>query len=243
MVDTNTKIQIINTNKSLLETSAISNGSIYFVQDTKELFYDYNSIRSSITDILILATEADRTSVLFTPLNKFYFVLETNALWLYRDGTWYQVSGATEDIKSLLDKKADKADVYTKAEVDSLVSAVYRVKGSVATFDALPTENNAVGDVYNILDTGANYVFTEEGWDKLSEVIDLSGYVEKEEGKSLIADSEIERLAGVTNYDDTAVLEAIGTKQDALTAGENIEIKDNVISVTPIVTFRKWSEE
>ena len=75
MVDTNTKIQIINTNKSLLETSAISNGSIYFVQDTKELFYDYNSIRSSITDILILATEADRTSVLFTPLNKFYFVL------------------------------------------------------------------------------------------------------------------------------------------------------------------------
>jgi hypothetical protein len=243
MVDTNTKIQIINTNKSLLENAAISNGSIYFVQDTKELFYDYNSTRSSITDILILATEADRTSVLFTPLNKFYFVLETNALWLYRDGTWYKVSGATEDIKALLDEKANKADVYTKAEVDSLVSAVYRVKGSVATFDALPTENVMVGDVYNILDTGANYVYTEEGWDRLSEVIDLSGYVEKEEGKSLISDAEIERLAGVTNYDDTAVQEAIATKQDKLTAGENIEITDNVISVSPIVTFRKWSEE
>ena len=243
MVDTNTKIQIINTNKSLLENAAISNGSIYFVQDTKELFYDYNSTRSSITDILILATEADRTSVLFTPLNKFYFVLETNALWLYRDGTWYKVSGATEDIKALLDEKANKADVYTKAEVDSLVSAVYRVKGSVATFDALPTENVMVGDVYNILDTGANYVYTEEGWDRLSEVIDLSGYVEKEDGKSLISDAEIERLAGVTNYDDTAVQAAIATKQDKLTAGENIEIADNVISVSPIVTFRKWSEE
>ena len=51
--------------------------------------------------------------------------------------------------------------------------------------------------------------------------IDLSGYatkdelankVDKETGKSLIANSEIERLANVTNYDDTAIKNQINSK-------------------------------
>lgn len=40
--------------------------------------------------------------------------------------------------------------------------------------------------------------------------------VDKEEGKSLIADSEIERLAGVDNYDDTAVVSEIDALKNAL---------------------------
>ena len=40
------------------------------------------------------------------------------------------------------------------------------------------------GDVYNVLDTGANYVCTDEnGWDKLSETIDLSVYLKTEDAK------------------------------------------------------------
>lgn len=45
----------------------------------------------------------------------------------------------------------------------------------------------------------------------------LSGKVDKVEGKSLIADSEIARLAGVTNYDDTTVKTDIAKKADAAT--------------------------
>ncbi len=45
----------------------------------------------------------------------------------------------------------------------------------------------------------------------------LAGKVDKVEGKSLIADSEITRLAGVTNYDDTQVKADIAKKADSAT--------------------------
>lgn len=60
-------------------------------------------------------------------------------------------------------------DVYTK------ITAVYRFKGTVENYDALPTDNE-IGDVYNLQDTGANYAWTALGWDKLSETLDLSSY-------------------------------------------------------------------
>ena len=45
----------------------------------------------------------------------------------------------------------------------------------------------------------------------------LAGKVDKVDGKSLISDSEITRLAGVTNYDDTQVKADIAKKADAAT--------------------------
>lgn len=54
--------------------------------------------------------------------------------------------------------------------------------------------------------------------------------VDKETGKSLISDSEIERLANVENYDDAELREMINAKQDTLTAGENITIENGIIS-------------
>jgi len=85
-------------------------------------------------------------------------------------------------VNNLLQEKADKIDTYTKSEVDAKVSSVYRPKGNVETYADLPINNLSVGDVYNILDTGANYVWTEENkWDKLSETVDLTPYLTKED--------------------------------------------------------------
>lgn len=93
--DTDIRFEIVKTNKSLLGTTDISNGCVYFVDDTKELFFDFDSKRSEVKDILVLEKESERTSILFVPLNKFYFILETKILWFYKDGTWYQVSQST----------------------------------------------------------------------------------------------------------------------------------------------------
>lgn len=81
-------------------------------------------------------------------------------------------------VDTQLATKANASNVYTKAEVDSKVSSVYRVKGSVASYANLPTVDVTIGDVYNVNDTGANYVATSTTptWDKLSETVDLSGY-------------------------------------------------------------------
>lgn len=51
----------------------------------------------------------------------------------------------------------------------------------MSTYDKLPTTSLVVGDVYNIDDTGANYAWTGESWDKLSETIDLTSYAVKSE--------------------------------------------------------------
>lgn len=74
---------------------------------------------------------------------------------------------------------ADASNVYTKAEVDAKVSSALIFKGSVATYDDLPTDGNVTGDMWNVLDTGANYAWTGEAWDKLSETIDLTPYLTK----------------------------------------------------------------
>lgn len=74
---------------------------------------------------------------------------------------------------------ADASDTYTKAEVDAKVSSALIFKGSVATYDDLPTDDNVTGDMWNVLDTGANYAWTGEAWDKLSETVDLTPYLTK----------------------------------------------------------------
>lgn len=71
----------------------------------------------------------------------------------------------------------DLSNYVTKGEI----SAVYKAKGSVATFEELPT-NAQVGDVYNVTATGKNYVWVENlvdgesGWDDLAGIVDLTPY-------------------------------------------------------------------
>lgn len=62
-------------------------------------------------------------------------------------------------------------------DIISSFGNVMRYCGSVATYDDLPTEDNQIGDVWNVLDTGNNYAWDGEGWDEISSIVDLSGYV------------------------------------------------------------------
>lgn len=71
-------------------------------------------------------------------------------------------------------------------KINTAIGSVYRVKGSVANYEALPKDNVTIGDVYNLEDTGANYVATSTtpDWDKLSETVDLNGYLTKTDAAS-----------------------------------------------------------
>ena len=104
--------------------------------------------------------------------------------------------GALEASMSVaLNGKANKAttligygitNAYTKEEVDAKASSFMKYKGQVDTTNKLPSEPN-VGDVYNVKSTGANYCWNGESWDKLSEDIDLSGYLTKSEANTEFA--------------------------------------------------------
>lgn len=86
----------------------------------------------------------------------------------------------------------DLTNYATKADV----SSVYKVKGSKGSEALLPTTGNIPGDVWNVNDTGANYVWTGSAWDKLSETVDLSGYLQKSEVTE-ITNAEIDAIMAI----------------------------------------------
>ena len=77
--------------------------------------------------------------------------------------------------------------------LSSDISSVYKYKGSVASYALLPSTDQEVGDVYNVeaadatngINAGDNVVWNGTGWDVLAGTVDLSGYVQAEEGKGL----------------------------------------------------------
>ena len=72
-----------------------------------------------------------------------------------------------------------KTETYSKAEIDTKVTSVYKYKGSVATYSDLPSTGLTVGDVYNVETDGSNYAWTGTEWDKLGGTIDVSGFQTK----------------------------------------------------------------
>ena len=95
--------------------------------------------------------------------------------------------------------KSDFASYQKQVEnnfstINGKISSVFHYKGNVETFSDLPTTSNVIGDVYNLLDTGANYAWTGSGWDKLSETVDLSGYVKTSVFEAL--EDRVKKLEG-----------------------------------------------
>lgn len=81
-----------------------------------------------------------------------------------------------------INKKATKAttlsgygitDAYTKTEVDGLVSGVFHFKGTVASYDKLPS-GASEGDVYQVGEK--EYVWDGDSWVELGFNVDLSAY-------------------------------------------------------------------
>lgn len=120
-----------------------------------------------------------------------------------------KITDHTAATNAALALKADKSDTYTKAQVDAKLSGAYKVKGS-STFEALPKDNNVVGDVYNITnafnlsgkhyDAGTNVVWTEEGWDALSGSFDttaIEGSIQE------VADNLAQEILDRTQADTT----------------------------------------
>lgn len=84
-----------------------------------------------------------------------------------------------------LNKKANVDSTYTKTEIDNKLGSVFHYKGTVDSYNNLPSDNE-VGDVWNIVNAyslgdmnikaGDNVAWTGTNWDILSGTVDLSAY-------------------------------------------------------------------
>ena len=132
---------------------------------------------------------------------------------------------------------------YVDTKVNETLGTI--VEFDFVTVDELP-EVGESNHIYLVLhEHGDTDIYDEYIWVKDTQTfekigntdVDLSGYytkyesnalldtkVDKIEGYSLVSDIEIERLSTVENYNDTEVRDLIDTKQDKLTAGENVNI-------------------
>lgn len=135
------------------------------------------------------------------------------------------------------------ADYYTKTETDSAITtaistalaSVWVLKGRVNTVNDLPSSGNKVGDVYMVgLETDLNkpeYYWTGTAWEFFGQTVDLSAYYTKTQVDSLLGDkvdkvtgkglstedyttAEKTKLAGLSNYDDTALKARVKTIED-----------------------------
>ena len=161
-----------------------------------------------------------------------------------------------EALAAVLAGKADSAttlagygitDAYTKEELNAKISAVYKPAGSVAFADLPALAENVLGNVYNVTNAftttdsfvegagnkypkGTNVVVVKSGedykFDVLAGFVDLSGKVDKEDGKGLSANDFTNELK--------AKLEAItagATKVEVSETNGNIKINGTETTV------------
>lgn len=132
-----------------------------------------------------------------------------------------KVSELQNDSKFQTDTQVSSA--ITEA-VQSAVTGVYTVKGSVANQAALPGDDNKTGDVYNVEDTGMNYVWNGTSWDALGSVTTLTTL-----GVTATV-TELNYVKGVTSAIQDQI-NAVNGKIDGLTFGNGLQKSGNNVTV------------
>ena len=87
--------------------------------------------------------------------------------------TYNDATQGTHGLMSTADKK--KLDAFGAASTYALksdITAMYRYKGSVASYDNLPTSGQIIGDAYDV-GNGMNYAWNGEKWDGLGQVFTI----------------------------------------------------------------------
>lgn len=86
-----------------------------------------------------------------------------------------------------LDGYATEEDI---TRLEGLINGVYHFRGTVQDLTELQAvQNPAIGDVYNIGDTGMNAAWTGEAWDEFGTIVDLSDYLTAAEVQAIALDT------------------------------------------------------
>lgn len=98
MADTITKsvLSLVATKSSKIRNLVIKNGQLIFIQDLGRIAFDFNNTRVFYNQIVELNTDSERLA-LDSPLNGYYFVIDTGVLWSYKNG-WIQITEKPQEV-------------------------------------------------------------------------------------------------------------------------------------------------
>lgn len=98
MADTTIKnvMSLIATSSSRIRDLVIKDGQLIFIQDVGRIAFDFKGKRVFYNQIVELETEAERLD-LDSPLNGYYFIIDTACLWMYKNG-WIQITDKPQEI-------------------------------------------------------------------------------------------------------------------------------------------------
>lgn len=98
MADTTTKsvMSLVATSSSRIRDLVIKDGQLIFLQDIGRIAFDFKRKRVFYNQIVELNTEADRLA-LESPLDGYYFVIDSACLWFYKSG-WIQITEKPDEI-------------------------------------------------------------------------------------------------------------------------------------------------
>ena len=77
-------------------------------------------------------------------------------------------------VSDLTNDSGFQTATQVQTAIDTALTSAMNYKGSVATYNDLPSSGNKTGDFYNVTDTGANYAWTGSAWDKCGDIVDMS---------------------------------------------------------------------
>lgn len=89
-------LSLIATSSSRIRELPVKNGQLVFIQDIGRIAFDYNNKRVYYNQIVELDTEAERQE-LVSPLNGYYFIIDSGVLWHYKNG-WTPITSEPEEI-------------------------------------------------------------------------------------------------------------------------------------------------
>ena len=91
-------LSVVATVGSKLPDLAIRDGQLIFVQDKHKIAMDMDGKRVFYNQIIELANEQSRASLLAPLVGSYYFVIDTAVLWAYRTEGWIQITTPPKDI-------------------------------------------------------------------------------------------------------------------------------------------------
>lgn len=117
-----TTVKFLSTVNSKLPQLNIENGQLIFVSDTRNIYLDFNGVRTEYSQVVILEKEQDRFNFL-SPITAFYFIQETKVFWRYENGEWEQLTSPPKESVVFLNYQ-DFPEVGTK-EILYIASDLY----------------------------------------------------------------------------------------------------------------------